>query len=743
QQMVGKQIAAASVALVDDQETVWARGFGLADPEDSVAATATTVYRVGSVSKLFTDIAIMQLVERGELDLDVPVSQYLPEFKPTNPFGKPITLRQLMSHHSGLVREPPVGHYFDATQPWLAQTVGSLNGTGLVYEPETRFKYSNAAIAAAGYVLERTQGEPFAEYLERAVLGHMGLNDSAFEPDSAVAARLAKAYMWTYDGRVFTAPTFELGTSPAGSMYSTVTDLARFMSVLFAGGTLPEGALLESATLEAMWIPQFAAAGQTTGAGLGFAVSQIDGHRSVGHGGAIYGFATELLLLPDERLGAVVVVTKDAANSVAGRIAEAAVRAMLALRDDRSSVAFPAADPLPPGLARRVAGRYGNGAGSIELEQWEDRLFLLPGRGGVRAELRAGADGLVVDDPLAWGTRLGLLDGAVVIAGDTLPRVEQSRPAEMPARWRGLIGEYGWDYNTLYILERDGRLHALIEWFFLYPLEQIAADTFAFPDWGLYHGERVVFERDQTGRASNAIAAGIRFERRSVGPEDGSTFRIELLQPVEQIRAAALAAQPPVERGQFRDPELVEIVQLDSSIGLDVRYATTNNFMGAVFYEEQRAYLQRPAAEAVVRAHRRLRPLGYGLLLHDAYRPWFVTKMFWDATPEDQKIFVADPATGSRHNRGCAIDLTLVDLATGEPVIMVGGYDEFSDRSFARYPGGTSLQRWHRELLRRVMEDEGFRVYPYEWWHFDYQDWAQYAIQNDTFEQLAAGRGGS
>jgi CubicO group peptidase (beta-lactamase class C family)/D-alanyl-D-alanine dipeptidase len=742
-QMAEKQIAAVSVALVDNQETVWARGFGWADPEDSIAATANTVYRVGSVSKLFTDIGIMQLVERGELDLDVPASQYLPDFVPVNPYGRPITLRQLMSHYSGLVREPPVGHYFDSTGPSLAQTVGSLNRAALVYEPETRFKYSNAAIAAVGYVLEHTRGEPFATYLKRAVLDPMEMYDSAFEPDSATVARPARAYMWTYDGRVFAAPTFELGMAPAGSMYSTVVDLGRFMSVLLAKGALRDGNLLDSATLEAMWAPQYASTGQTTGSGLGFAVSQIDGHRSVGHGGAIYGFATELRLLPDERLGAVVVVTKDAANSVARRIAEGALRAMLASRRGEPDFEFPDAKALPAGLARQAAGKYGSGAGAVELEQWEERLFMLPLGGGSRVELRAGESGLVVDDPLAWGTRLELLDRAVVVGSDTLPRIEQARPAELPPSWRGLIGEYGWDYNTLYILERDSSLHALIEWFFLYPLQQVAADTFAFPDWGLYQGERVVFERDRSGRATHVIAAGVNFERRSVGPEDGSTFRIDPLQPIEAIRPTALAAQPPVVRGRFRDPELVELVRLDPSIKLDIRYATTNNFMGAVFYPEPRAYLQRPAAEAVVRAHRKLQTLGYGLMVQDAYRPWYVTKMFWDATPEDQRIFVANPATGSRHNRGCAVDLTLFELATGEPVEMVGGYDEFSHRSYARYPGGTALQRWYRELLRRAMEEEGFHVYEYEWWHFDYRDWAEYAIQNDTFEQLAAKGGGS
>jgi len=145
-------------------------------------------------------------------------------------------------------------------------------------------------------------------------------------------------------------------------------------------------------------------------------------------------------------------------------------------------------------------------------------------------------------------------------------------------------------------------------------------------------------------------------------------------------------------------------------------------------------------AEAVVRANHKLRKYGYGLLIHDAYRPWYVTKVFWDATPDDKKIFVADPSKGSRHNRGCAVDLTLYDLKTGKAVEMVSTYDETTDRAHADYPGGTSLQRWHRKLLREAMEAEGFAVYPPEWWHFDYKDWQKYRIGNVRFEQIGRER---
>ncbi len=147
--------------------------------------------------------------------------------------------------------------------------------------------------------------------------------------------------------------------------------------------------------------------------------------------------------------------------------------------------------------------------------------------------------------------------------------------------------------------------------------------------------------------------------------------------------------------------------------------------------------MQRPAAEALLRANKKFKELGYGLLIHDAYRPWYVTKIFWEATPPEKRIFVADPSQGSRHNRGCAVDLSLYDLKTGTPIEMVGVYDEMSERSYPGYPGGTSLQRKHRELLRRVMEEEGFLVYSFEWWHFDYRDWKEYPILNLTFDQLS------
>lgn len=216
-----------------------------------------------------------------------------------------------------------------------------------------------------------------------------------------------------------------------------------------------------------------------------------------------------------------------------------------------------------------------------------------------------------------------------------------------------------------------------------------------------------------------------------------ATFRIRPVRPVEELRREALAARAPAQSDSFLAPDLVDLTTLGPAIHLEIRYATTDNFMGAAMYTSARAFLQRPAAEALRRVLERLRPYGYGLLIHDAYRPWYVTRMFWDATPDSQHTFVADPARGSRHNRGSAVDLSLYDLATGRPARMPSGYDEFSPRAYAAYPDGTALQRWQRELLRWAMDAEGFVVNPTEWWHFDFRDWARYPVLNVRFEDLA------
>jgi D-alanyl-D-alanine dipeptidase len=305
--------------------------------------------------------------------------------------------------------------------------------------------------------------------------------------------------------------------------------------------------------------------------------------------------------------------------------------------------------------------------------------------------------------------------------------------ASTPFTIRQIVGDYAALRDTVIVRERDGAVEAILA-DTPHPLVPLAGNVYTLGE--PEQGRHVRFEAGPDGSAETAWLDGVPHRRLHYGTVAGETFRIQPVRPVEVLRREAMAATPPLEENHLRRPDLVDLATLDVDLRFDIRYATTKNFMGAAFYDHPRASLQRPAAEALARAAHRVAEDGFGLLIHDAYRPWFVTWMFWHATPPAQRMFVANPASGSRHNRGAAVDLTLYDLATGQPVPMPSGYDEFSPRASPDYPGGTTAQRHHRDLLRRAMEAEGFRVYHSEWWHFDHRDWRMYPILNLPFEAL-------
>jgi len=596
--------------------------------------------------------------------------------------------------------------------------------------------YSNAAPCLSGVIMERMEKEPFAKIMKRKLFDPLGMTESGVLLAPQLRPQLARALMGTYHGREFVAPTFDLATTPAGNIYSTALDQAKLLSFLFAGGKGPNGSLLKSETLDKMGTVQFAKEGEKAGFGLGFHVSEFDGKRRIGHGGAVYGFATEFAALPDQKLGVALFAARDVANGVTRHIADVALRHMLAVRDGKPLPALERTEPVGGQRARSLAGRYRGGDLTLELVESDGRLWAWPPRNGMKLEVRKRGNVLLIDDIQAFGPVVVAEDGTVVWNKQTFKPEPEKEPQPLPKKWEGLISEYGPDHNQLFILEKDGVLHALIEWVFLYPLKEVSENEFKFPDYGLYHGHPLVFQRDAAGLATAVEAANFRFERRPL-PRPGETFKLTPLRPIGELRKTALAAEPPRENNALlRRPDLVDVTKLDPAIKLDIRYATDNNFLGAPLYTSARAFLQRPAAYALVRVNKRLEKLGYGVLIHDAYRPWHVTKMFRDAVEPRFHHFVADPLQGSRHNRGCAVDLTLYDRSTGKAVEMVGGYDEFTDRSYPDYVGGTSLQRTRRDLLRRAMEDEGFAVYSAEWWHFDFGEWRNYPILNETFETL-------
>jgi len=199
------------------------------------------------------------------------------------------------------------------------------------------------------------------------------------------------------------------------------------------------------------------------------------------------------------------------------------------------------------------------------------------------------------------------------------------------------------------------------------------------------------------------------------------------------VSVSAIAQNASQSEKDKREADLIELIKLDKTIKLDIRYARADNFVGRAVYTEARAFLQKPAAEAVVRVHRKLKKLGLGLMIFDGYRPWTITKLFWEVTPEDKRKFVANPKTGSRHNRGCAVDLSIYDLKTKKLLDMPSDFDEFTERASPDYKGASEIQTKNRDLLRKMMEAEGFIVNRNEWWHFDYKDWQEYTIYDIAF----------
>lgn len=724
----GACIAVLDVA--DGRERRWQEAFGTwrIAPAAPTAMPSDAVHRVASISKLVTATTAMVLVERGLLDLDVPVQKYLPEFTAQNPFATPVTLRHLLGHRAGVVREGPVGHYFDPSEPTLAATTASVSATALVNAPGTAFKYSNPGLGVVGEVIARVTGRPFEDVARELVLRPLGLRDSDFAPRPDLVARQATGAMWTYDGRTIPTPEFAFGYGPAANLRSTVGDLVTFAASWFPAA---QARVLQPASQEAMWqVP----AGDSGGCGIGFFVEEIDGHRMVLHDGAVYGFASIVAALPDQGLAVAVCCTKDFANHITKKIAKVALRAALA---NRAGGKLPlAVHPRPLGheRARALAGHYRVGREWVELYARGDDLFYDPNI-GVRTRMRRSDDGaLVSDDTMSLGSRrLTFLDNGNLHDGTEEYVRDDAMPAPPPAELLPLLGEYGWDHNVLVVYEDRGQLGVLIEWVVRDLPERIGPDRYRFNP-GMYTGDTLVFERDVAGKVAAAVVGGARFLRRPDATPGG--FRITPRAPIEALRAAAANAEPPrlapASELEFLQGELVDLAPLEPGLRFDLVYATANNFLGtAVYPPGARAKLQRPAAEALVRVHRALAAHGYGLHVFDAYRPWSVTKVFFDATPDEQRHFVADPSKGSRHNRGCAVDLTLYDLKTGQPVEMPSGFDEFTPRAYPDYPGGTSQQRWHRELLRRAMEAEGFSIYEHEWWHFDFHLWQRYPIGNE------------
>jgi D-alanyl-D-alanine dipeptidase len=179
---------------------------------------------------------------------------------------------------------------------------------------------------------------------------------------------------------------------------------------------------------------------------------------------------------------------------------------------------------------------------------------------------------------------------------------------------------------------------------------------------------------------------------------------------------------------------LVEIKKYIPAIVLDIRYATTNNFMHQRMYQQAKAFARLPVVLALKDVEADLKTRGLGIKIYDAYRPYAITVKFYEQARDTN--FVADPRKGSKHNRGCAIDMTLIDLKTGKELDMPTGFDSFSKKAAANYPGLPKQELADRELLKSIMQAHGFKVVPTEWWHYDFDGWPKYPLLDIPFSEL-------
>ncbi|MBM3830841.1 MAG: beta-lactamase family protein [Verrucomicrobia bacterium] len=509
-----------TLALVDDQRLVWSGGFGLADVKRKLPARPDTVYRVGSVSKLFNAVAVMQQVETGRLDLDAPVQKFVPDFRIESRFTNagPVTLRQLLCHRSGLIRESPVGGYYDDQQPTILATVRSVADCALVNPPNTQTRYSNIGATVAGYAVQSVTGTGYDFYARERLLKPLGMQDSSFVLTPAVQRKLSNSYMRiaNADGtfRHEASPLFELGTIPAGNLYASAEDLARFMSCLFAEGKTAEGGqILRAATLNEMCTPQLTTA--TNGFGLGFSIGRFGNFKTVSHSGAVYGFSSSFIALPGPKVGVIVLANEDIAMGPVGKLAEAGLELLLQAKLGRTPTAKPEPVKLDPAALAALAGEYESESYWAKLEVDGDKL-----RANIASQelvftplnpTKFRADGRFSHNGPVEFSRNASGQVSFTALGQRFSPAP-SNPPLIPPAWQKFLGSYGPKFIPAIVSVRHGHLYVMTENMVDYRLRPVNRTTFAFPP-GLYTDEHLVFNMDTTGKARSVVLANMELKR--------------------------------------------------------------------------------------------------------------------------------------------------------------------------------------------------------------------------------------
>jgi CubicO group peptidase (beta-lactamase class C family) len=464
-EMKKNDVTGLSIALVDDQRVLWAEGFGFADEANRIPATPETIYRAGSISKLFTATAIMQLAEQGKLDIDQPLQTYLSEFSIKSRFtdAAPITPRTIMTHHSGLPSELLKGMWTRNPEPF-ENAVNALRYEYVAYPPNYVFSCSNLAVTLLGHAVEKVAARDFASHMDASLLQPLGMAHSRFSPapDSSVLG--AKAYRKGQE-----AEELPLSLVPAGGLNTSVIDLSRFMRMILAGGRTGEQQIIKPETLAEMLRPQNSAVPLDLDfrVGLAWMLGGLGGIdiRNAGpvahHSGATLNHHSQLILLPEQKLGVVVLSNSATAGSVVNKVATEALKLAL---EARSGIKQPVQIVQPTGKGslpraelQTYEGRYASLLGVVDITNKSDYLrveFM-----GKTLRLVPRPDGLLGFQYRLFGIipiSLGELDqvdiSRATVAGREIVKAgingkemligERIHPVPIPEAWHKRVGEY-------------------------------------------------------------------------------------------------------------------------------------------------------------------------------------------------------------------------------------------------------------------------------------------------------------
>ena len=461
QDMAKHDVKGLSIALIDDQKVVWAEGFGYADVVNKVPATADTIYRIGSISKVFTATEVMRLAERNKVNLDEPVTTYVPEFSIRNRFAdsKPITLRALLAHHSGLPSDVLKGMWVDHPVS-LAEYVTALREESLASPPQSLYKYSNIDFSLLGKVIENVEHQEFSSAMQQSLLMPLGMADSSFQLTPENERRYARAYR---NGKETTR--LSLRDTPAGGMLSSVNDMSRWLRFIFADGSAQSAQIIKPETLHEMFKPQFEGLDTDFGHKIGMAwmlsgLSVPGGQPLAWHNGGFPPYQSHLSMLPEQKLGVIILTNSDEASQF---ITQLGTRA-LELAFETKYGAPPSHDtakqtPKPVQISHddlaRYAGYYAmfNGQlGSITVDgdQLKTSLFdrsfslqpisadtFLPKANVAFGLISIPLDTLSIRFQTVQGKDVAVLGGLPApFAFERIPR------SEIPGAWRKRMGNY-------------------------------------------------------------------------------------------------------------------------------------------------------------------------------------------------------------------------------------------------------------------------------------------------------------